>query len=142
MHTESKIVVGVDGSASSRSALRWAINHASLTGAAVHAVAAWDFPAFYSWEGGALPPQDFEEMARTGLEEAVEDIVRSARVPVPVRREVRHGHPTRVLIDAAKDADLLVVGSRGHSSFYAALLGSVSQRCAQHARTPVVIIRS
>lgn len=142
MHTVNKIVVGVDGSGPSRSALRWAINHAGLTGAAVHAVAAWNFPTFYNWEGGAVPPHDFEEAARKSLEDAVDDIVGSARVPVPVCREVRHGHPTRVLIDAAKDADLLVVGSRGHGSFYGALLGSVSQRCAQYAHTPVVIIRT
>jgi nucleotide-binding universal stress UspA family protein len=139
---EREIVVGVDGSPSSRAALRWALNHASLTGATVCAVAAWDFPTFYSWEGGSLPPYDFEEAARTSLEEAVDDIVRSARVPVPVRREVRHGHPTRVLVDAAKTADMLVVGSRGHGYVHGALLGSVSQRCVQHAHTPVVIIRT
>jgi coenzyme F420-reducing hydrogenase beta subunit len=51
------------------------------------------------------------------------------------------GNAAQVLIDAAADADLLVVGSRGHGVFTEALLGSVSQQCVQHARCPVVIVR-
>jgi nucleotide-binding universal stress UspA family protein len=140
--TERKIVVGVDGSPSSVSALRWALKQAELTGSTVHAIAAWDFPAFYSWEGGPLPPEDFEQATRMSLDNAVDGVLGTTEVSVPIHREVRHGHSVRVIVDAAKGADLLVIGSRGHGTLYGALLGSVSQRCAQHAACPVVIVRS
>ncbi|GAA0529203.1 universal stress protein [Saccharopolyspora subtropica] len=136
-----KIVVGVDGSESSRNALRWALQQAALTGAVVHAVCAWEFPAFYSWEGGPLPPDDFEESARRSLDDAVDEVERETGPPAPIERHLTHGHAAQALLDAAADADLLVVGSRGHGSFYGALLGSVSQRCAVHAQCPVVIVR-
>lgn len=136
------IVVGVDGSAPSRAALRWALEQATLTEAEVRAVAGWEFPAFYSWEGGPMPPEDFERAAHEGLNDAVDEALRDKEYPVRVNREVVHGHSAQVLLDAATDADLLVVGSRGHGSFYGALLGSVSQQCAQHAGCPVVIVRA
>jgi nucleotide-binding universal stress UspA family protein len=52
-----------------------------------------------------------------------------------------HGHPAQVLLNVADRADLLVVGSRGHGGVAGALLGSVSQHCAHHARCPVLIVR-
>jgi nucleotide-binding universal stress UspA family protein len=55
---------------------------------------------------------------------------------------VREGQPARVLLDEARDADLLVVGSRGLGGFRGLLLGSVSQQCAHHAACPLVIVRS
>ncbi|GAA2794284.1 universal stress protein [Saccharopolyspora taberi] len=138
---ESEIVVGVDGSSSSKAALRWAVRQAGLTGAGVRAVAAWEFPAFYSWEGGPMPPEEFEQTARKSLDDAVDEVEHQTVGPVRISREIMHGHSAQVLLDAAEGAELLVVGSRGHGSFYGALLGSVSQRCAQHARCPVVIVR-
>ena len=51
------------------------------------------------------------------------------------------GYPAPTLIDEAREADLLVVGSRGHGAFAGMLLGSVSQHCAQQAACPVVIVR-
>ncbi|MBE9376303.1 universal stress protein [Saccharopolyspora sp. HNM0983] len=139
---DRKIVVGVDGSSSARSALLWAVRQAELTGARVQAVAAWEFPAFYSWEGGPMPPDDFERSARNGMDETVDAILVETGTAVSVQRDLEHGHAAQVLLDAAQQADLLVVGSRGHGSFYGALLGSVSQRCAQHAQCPVVIVRA
>jgi nucleotide-binding universal stress UspA family protein len=59
-----------------------------------------------------------------------------------IERIVAEGSAARVLIDAVGEADLLVVGSRGHGGFTNLLLGSVSQQCAQHAPCPVVIVRS
>jgi nucleotide-binding universal stress UspA family protein len=58
---------------------------------------------------------------------------------VPVTSELVQGQPADVLCEAAKDADLLVVGSRGLGGFRGLLLGSVSQQCAHHAPCPVVI---
>ncbi|GAB3291117.1 universal stress protein [Parasphingorhabdus pacifica] len=135
------VVVGVDGSASSKAALRWGLRQAILTGADLRAVGAWEFPAFYSWEGGPMPPEDFERAARKALDDAVDETIHNEDIPVHIHREVLHGHSAQVLLDQSTDADVLVVGSRGHGSFYGALLGSVSQQCAQHASCPVVIVR-
>jgi nucleotide-binding universal stress UspA family protein len=144
MHSESErtIVVGVDGSASSRAALKWALEQAMLTSAVVRAIVAWEYPAFYSWEGGPIAPEEFEETARKSLNDTVDEVLGERDWPVRVEREVLRGHSAQVLVDAAADADLLVVGSRGHGSFYGALLGSVSQRCAVHAKRPLVIVRA
>jgi nucleotide-binding universal stress UspA family protein len=139
---ERFIVCGVDGSESSQRALRWAVGQAALIGAAVRAVIAWEFPAFSTWEGGPLPPDDFSQDAKNSLDESVDEIEREAQTPqVRIDREVRHGHSAQALLEAADGAELLVVGSRGHGTFYSALLGSVSQRCAVYARCPVVIVR-
>ncbi|MDA3630359.1 universal stress protein [Saccharopolyspora oryzae] len=139
--SERKIVVGVDGSDPSKCALRWAVRQAALLDGSVHAVGAWEFPAFYSWEGGPMPPDDFEDAARKALDDAVDQIEDEDLPRVPIERTLTHGHAAQALLDAAEGAELLVVGSRGHGSFYGALLGSVSQRCAVHAKCPVVIVR-
>lgn len=140
MAEQQRIIVGVDGSESSKCALRWAFKQAKLAGAVVRAIGAWEFPAFYSWEGGPMPPDDFEDSARKCLDDTVEEMQRQ-EPDVKVERELVHGHAAQVLVDASDDAELLVVGSRGHGSFYKALLGSVSQRAAVHANCPVVIVR-
>ncbi|HEX5294163.1 MAG TPA: universal stress protein [Streptosporangiaceae bacterium] len=80
------------------------------------------------------------EEPRKVLNEAVASAVDPAS-PVPVTMTVAHGVASQVLLDAARAADLLVVGSRGHGGFAEALLGSVSQHCVHHASCPVVIIR-
>ncbi|MFD5861537.1 universal stress protein [Streptomyces chartreusis] len=139
-----RIVVGVDGSDSSKRAVRWAVRQAELTGAAVEAVTAWDIPQFHgslAW----LPPSSSDEgaleaRARQELEDAVKEVLGS-RPPVEVRPVVRYGTPASVLLDAARGASLLVVGSRGLGGFAGLLLGSVAQHCAQHAACPVVVFR-
>jgi nucleotide-binding universal stress UspA family protein len=126
------------------SALRWAIRQAGLTGAAVDAVIAWNYPAAaggYGWaptgmEGGF----DFRENAEKVLADAISAAVDPGS-GVPVRARVVEGIPAQVLLDACDGADLLVVGSRGHGGFAEALLGSVSQHCVHHAHCPVVVIR-
>jgi nucleotide-binding universal stress UspA family protein len=139
-----RIVVGVDGSPSSRSALRWAVRQARFTGGMVDAVIAWQLPMMlqnYSWapiyveEAG-----DFAEDARKRIDAVVSEEVGPADSRL-VRSQVVHGHPVQVLLDASAGADLLVVGSRDHGSFAEALLGSVSQHCVHHAHCPVLIMR-
>ena len=141
---ESSIVVGVDGSPSSMSALRWAIRQAALTGAAVDAVIAWYYPAAtvgYGWAPtGADAGFDFRETAEKVLAGAIASAVGPGS-SVGVRARVVEGNPAQVLLDACDSADLLVVGSRGHGGFTEALLGSVSQHCVHHAHCPVVVIR-
>jgi len=133
------IVVGVDGSAPSKAALRWAASQALLTNSAIHAVIAWEYPVLYRWEPVA-ETGDFARVAGNVLAETVKEVLGPAPA-VEVRESVEPGHAARVLVDAARHAQLLVVGSRGHGGFTGALLGSVSQHCAHHACCPVVIFR-
>jgi nucleotide-binding universal stress UspA family protein len=140
-----RIVVGVDGSASSIEALQWAVRQAELTDAVVEAVIAWHFPVFlgggYAWPSAGTPEAtDFAGLAEKILAEAVASAVGDGERG-PIAEVVREGTAARVLIDQADSADLLVVGSRGHGGFTEALLGSVSQHCVHHSRCPVVIIR-
>lgn len=137
---ERRIVVGVDGSAPSKAALAWAVGQAGLTGAAVDAVTAWEFPSFFPtpW-----PPDlggDWKGLARRVVTEAVTELPDSAR-QVEIRPQVAEGNAAQVLLDASDGADLLVVGSRGHGGFAEVLLGSVGQHCVHHATCPVVVIR-
>ena len=129
------IVAGVDGSHCSLEALRWAARQAELTGAELQAVMAWSLPEIYSYT-----PRDFEGDARKALEEAIEQAL-GDQPRVPVIGQVVEGHAAEALIDASRDAQLLVVGRQGHGAFTGMLLGSVSQHCVAHAHCPVVIIR-
>ena len=139
-----RIVVGVDGSDSSLEALRWGVRYASLTGASVDAVTAWEYPAPVGGWGmaplGMLDQTDFGAIAAQQLEDLVAQLGAAGR-GVVIRQLAREGNPARVLLDASQDADLLVVGNRGRGGFAGLLLGSVSQHCVHHATCPVVVIR-
>jgi nucleotide-binding universal stress UspA family protein len=139
----ARIVAGVDGSAASAAALRWAIGQAELTGAAVDAVIAWHFPVLGASGGfGAelAAMGDFRKIAENTLAEMISRALSPAS-DVRVRARVIEGGPARSLLDASAGADLLVVGSRGHGGLTEALLGSVSEYCVQHAACPVVVTR-
>lgn len=60
---------------------------------------------------------------------------------VPLERHVKQGRAAQVILEAAKDADLVVVGSRGRDGFAGLLLGSVSSQVAQHCQCPVTVVR-
>ena len=138
----ARIVVGVDGSEPSVDALRWAYGEASLRGAAVEVVHAWHYPYVGDVAGVAaygIGHEALQEGARGVLDHCIE---RAGRPPgaVAVERVLVQGGPTTVLLDAARGADLLVLGSRGHGGFTGLLLGSVSQQAVHHASCPVVIV--
>lgn len=135
-----RIVVGVDGSRHSLSALEWACREAELRHDSLELVSAWSLPAVTS----AGASQEVIEVLQAAAEEAVESgRQRAAQVApgVEVGTRVYRGQPARVLVERAEGADLLVVGSRGLGEFKALLLGSVSQECSQHSPVPVVIVR-
>jgi len=134
------IVVGVDGSDSSKRALQWAADQANYIGAELNIVTTWEYPTTFGWAPPYPPRFDPEGDTRKALEETV-DAVLGAEPAVPVRLTVIEGHPALVLVDAAKGAEMLVVGSRGHGAFMGMLLGSVSEHCASHAPCPVVVVR-
>jgi nucleotide-binding universal stress UspA family protein len=137
----STIVVGVDGSSGSHEALRFAAEEARLRGATLRVVTAWHIPST-AYSGGFVAPFDrreFERNADVACEKALA-AVREQVADLEVQRVVGEGQPAHVLLEEARDADLLVVGTRGHGGFAGLLLGSVSQQCAHHAPCPVVIV--
>ena len=141
------IVVGVDHSDGAKAALRFALEEARLRQATLRVVHAWQFGYIGATQGleGALPAmggelEDFRQAAAAALEETLRE-VRAETEGVAIERRVDQGAPAAVLVEESRDADLLVVGSRGHGGFAQLLLGSVSQQCAQHAFCPVVIVR-
>lgn len=135
-----RVVVGVDGSPASHAALRWAVHHARMVGGTVEAIYVWDTPSARGWSGPAVDP-DFD------LEQAREQYAQELRAVFPGEQPPRlqehlvQGDPSEALIQASEGAELLVVGRRGIGGFARAMLGSVSQRCAQHAACPVVVVR-
>ncbi|MED7955066.1 universal stress protein [Streptomyces sp. BE303] len=134
------VVVGVDGSPSSMAALRWALEFARLSGSAVEAVAAWDYPPLSGW-GLSVPGPEIEEAARLALADVVKREAEAIRPPVPIRQRTEYGHPADILLEASRRARLLVVGTRGLGGFTGTLLGSVSRHCVEHAHCPVVVVR-
>jgi nucleotide-binding universal stress UspA family protein len=62
--------------------------------------------------------------------------------PADLRLVVVGGYPARRLVERAAAATMLVVGSRGHGAFASVALGSVSQRCVEHAECPVVVVKA
>jgi nucleotide-binding universal stress UspA family protein len=135
-----RIVVGVDGSPGSLVALRWALRQARLTGAQVEAVTAWEVQSGYGIAPVAGDGENLGAAAEEELAAAVTAMAGSTQ-GVEVKTRALRGHAANVLIEAAKGADMLVVGSHGRGGFLRPLLGSVSHSCVQHANCPVVVIR-
>lgn len=141
-----RVIVGVDGSETARKAVRWAAREAKLRGMKLELVTAWEIPT-YSYVSRYGFPAISEEMMKSltaraegHLAEALDEARAEAR-DVQIETIAAEGQPAKVLVEIAKGADLLVVGSRGLGGFRELLLGSVSQQCAQHATCPVVIVR-
>jgi nucleotide-binding universal stress UspA family protein len=138
----SVIVVGVDGSEGSVEAIRVAAEEARLRGAELRAVNAWHIPPAVYGAGWAPAPVDLDEYRKFGesaLEKSIEE-AGAADTGVTITPVSREGHPADVLLEEAKSADLLVVGTRGLGGFKGLLLGSVSHHLTQHAACPVVVV--
>jgi len=128
--TASVIVVGVDGSPGSRTALRWALGEAARTGALVEATTAWE----------REPPPAPRKYPASDLHRVVEEV----RADVPGAPDVAEvtvvGNASSVLVGASRQADLLVVGTRGGGPLVDLLMGSVASDCVRHSACPVVVI--
>ena len=145
------IVVGVDGSPSSRAALQWAVEEAGLRDAQVLAVHAWTFvPPAPLGEPGMMPMAGIdltgpleaeEEAARAELDAALEDAF-PGRTPDGLESKLVDGDAASVLEAEAVAAELLVVGSRGRSGIASVLLGTVSRHVVDHATCPVVVVKA
>jgi len=139
------IVVGVDGSDRSRQVLAWAMREAAqhrvaLTVIAVHPAPVrpatriyWNVPDFAS---------NFDpEPTRKAVLELVDEVAgEMTEAPPEVAVSVVQGDPADELVRASRDADLLVVGSRGSGGFANLRLGSVSSKVTHHAASPVVVV--
>lgn len=134
-----KIVVGVDGSAGSVKALRWAYQEAACRRASVEVVNVWHYPYTGGMAIYAIPEKEFELGAQQVMHRTLDDAGPSPE-GVSVDTAIMRGGAASCLLDRARSATLLVVGSRGHGGFTGLLLGSVSQQCAHHAPCPVVIV--
>ena len=135
-----RIVVGIDGSPTSLSALNWAARQAELTGAVLEPVIAWEWPTSYGWAIGLPADVSPANDAQKVLDDALGP-VRAAHPTLRINGRVVEGHPAPVLVDASRDADLVVVGSRGHGEFVGMLIGSVSEHASTSCHCPVVIFR-
>jgi nucleotide-binding universal stress UspA family protein len=133
-----RIVVGVDGSEESKSALRWAARFAAVTGGGIDAVLAWHTPVSVGW---TYAPEDWrpDEDAEQTLANTVDEVFGADR-PADIALIVEEGNPAKVLLDHSEGAEMLVTGSRGHGGFAGLLLGSVSSHCAEHATCPVLVV--
>lgn len=138
----TRIVVGVDRSVASASALRWAVEEASRADAdllVMHAYRAASARGHPSKPVGDAVEPTADEAALTRLSEFIE----AAGVDlegVEITRRLHAGRAADGLLDAARTAGLLVVGSRGAGGFEGLLLGSTAEHCARHATCPVVVV--
>lgn len=136
------VVVGVDGSKASSTALGWAAEEARMRKAALRVIHVWQVPAV-AYGDFYAPPIDTGDW-RPSVVASLDEQVRSVLGDHPgleVICQVEEGQAAQVLVEQASGADLLVVGSRGHGGFVGLLLGSVSSHLAHHATCPVTIVR-
>lgn len=139
----STVVVGLDGSELSQAALAWAFDYASRHGLTLHAVHAWTLPSFDLLAAPAGPaPADVDTIMEEERRSSAESLAGFAdRYPdVTVEETVIKESPAQALLDAAKGAALVVVGTHGRGEFLSAVLGSVSQTLLRKAEVPVVVV--
>jgi nucleotide-binding universal stress UspA family protein len=132
------IVVGVDGSSASREAARWAVDHARLTGAELEAVHAWSAPDLRTDRiaGAATSSDRLQREARRELREVIDQLDERGLV-APITEHVACGEPAAMLLEACRDADLLVVGRRGLNGDDD---GAHLRRLIREAKCPVVVV--
>jgi nucleotide-binding universal stress UspA family protein len=139
--TVERVVVGIDGSETARHALVWAVEEARLRSARLEVVHAWHMPYVtgYPWVSPTFDLDAFEEAAQRTVAVALEAVDTDGLVE-PITRTLCSGGAASVLLEAAKGADLVVVGSRGLGGFTGLLLGSVSNQVVHHATCPVIVV--
>lgn len=141
MTAAPRIVVGVDGSDQSRTALTRAVKEAELRDGVVEAVHVWSLPPYWGGIDYALSQlpsrREVEEAARRELDE----ILAGLPDTVPVEPVVVEGSVARVLVQMSQGAEMLVVGSRGRGGFTGLVLGSTSHALVGHAHCPVLVVQ-
>jgi nucleotide-binding universal stress UspA family protein len=147
MDERVRTVVGVDGSAGSQDALRFALQDAGRRGGRVEVVWAFPEPDWYTLADGELALANLDDV-KTNLEEQAQQLVRrvlleqgAALDAVPVEIVAVLGTPGRVLVEQARGAEMLVLGHRGRGGLASVVLGSVGLYCVIHAPCSVMIVR-
>jgi nucleotide-binding universal stress UspA family protein len=142
----SGIVVGIDGSHNASHALEWAMAEAAVRKTHLTVITVNSVPEGY-WTGSPVTlPSDEDRVARI-RGEAEEAVAKEAAKlgddqPASVTVKAISGFPATTLIDASKDSDLLVVGTRGGGGFASLRLGSITSQVVHHAHCPVVVVHS
>jgi nucleotide-binding universal stress UspA family protein len=134
-----RIVVGVDGSDGGERALRWAAGEAHRRGGTVEAVIAWTWDGIDTGLGTPTNPSDARDLAEKALTRTV-TAVNTMYPTVAIAAETVQAGPAAALTRAARDADLLVLGSHGHGRLHHAVVGSVAEACIRAAACPVVVV--
>lgn len=132
-------VVGVDGSEESLDAVRWATGLGRTCGATVRAVLVWSLLAQPHADGEPFDPAYREDDALADLDRILDKAVGDGKAAI--ERAAPCDLPVEGLLDAARDADLLVVGARGLGGFKGLLLGSVSRKLLERSPVPVAVVR-
>lgn len=143
MSTWKTVVVGVDGSPPSHKALAWAAAEAADHRADLVVVNAWEHTLPPPTGSVSVSERYVPDPSQRTPEDFLQEITKvlGEDPPVLVQPRVKQGAAAKVLIEESADADLLVVGTRGHGGFKGLVLGSVSQHVAAYARCPVTVVR-
>jgi nucleotide-binding universal stress UspA family protein len=139
-HEIRRIAVGVDGSAGATTAVQWAIEEAIRCEAELVLVHGWIYP-YQGLRSGVSEPRDEMKLDAMRTLEGCAARVRALAPTVRCHSIISEQSPAKAVLDEARTADLVVVGSRGHGGFTSMLLGSVSRTVLQHSPVPVAVIR-
>jgi nucleotide-binding universal stress UspA family protein len=140
---DNAIVVAVDGSEASATAVAWAANAATKRSAPLKLVTAYTMPQFM-YADGMVPPQElYDELEKEALEkiDAAREQVLAFNPDLAVSHIVVEGTPIDMLLELSETADIIVMGSRGLGGLSGLVLGSVSSAVVSHASCPVVVVR-
>ena len=137
------IIVGVDGSGHSQRALEWAVREAAMRHAPLTVLSVHQAVKGYHGQVSVFPDdQGLTERVREAAQAETDRVLAAldGSGPESVTVKAVHGFPVEELISAGRDADLIVLGSRGAGGFNRLMMGSVAGQVAQHAPCPVTII--
>ena len=135
-----RVVVGVDGSEDSKLALRWAVDYARACGGEVEAVAAPEIKMTAALKDSPTG-EDYLRDASERLDKAITEVL-GAETTVPVKRTVTGDRAARALVEAARGAHVLVIGSSGQGELPGMHIGSTTNYCVHHAPCPVTVLRT